>query len=646
MTTAQQRIVLDEEPVELLTPPDDEQEPDDEPEAITAAGLDRQHQLLLAEASAADLDALAAEFDFNPNQRRGSDGKWIKGGSVATPKATRAAFDGKARPGAATRLASAEFERQVPPEKRFYRGVHAPVAAEHTREGGIGGGDFGPGVYMDPRIATAQGYAGRNGVVLRMGLQPGTKVKRIPQRVARGGSAAIDEWATEGKFDAISTGDGLYVIVRNPDALITDERNYTTRETVILDYLAKGYDMPDGYEEEIAALQRDGIIPAAVTAAEFRFDPNQPRDREGKWTDGAGGLGVADPDTLEAWGTQAADPGHVTGDDLMRIGARIGEIMTRDGTSMMDPLAMMRATREATAEDDADISARQYVRAMDRDYGTNIDKNITDALAAQGSATEEDRAAVELERTKPEPIVYEPEPAPTGPPQWSPDFDSTLADRQAALQRGIDSGPKDGEELAGGDVASTFGFTWNDGSRAVLKEAKRQVRGMSPVEQTDAEELAGLVANLVGIRAPATHRVSDTEIYQEYMPGETGMKKFGGSPPYRLTNSEEGLRLGVFDQLIGNNDRHTGNWTVDADDRLYAIDHGLAFGTDDGVEVYGPFAFELLYGGHEIKWSEFEDIRTKLSKARPEFQRLGRAEWYDKMIGRLDAMQNRIGGLG
>jgi hypothetical protein len=94
MTTAQERIVLDEEPVELLTAPDDDQEPDDEPEAITAAGLGRQRQLLLAEASIADLDELAAEFDFNPSQRRGDDGKWIKLGNGPTARAERAARRG------------------------------------------------------------------------------------------------------------------------------------------------------------------------------------------------------------------------------------------------------------------------------------------------------------------------------------------------------------------------------------------------------------------------------------------------------------------------------------------------------------------------------------------------------------------------
>jgi phosphoinositide 3-/4-kinase-like protein len=379
----------------------------------------------------------------------------------------------------------------------------------------------------------------------------------------------------------------------------------------------------------------------AITAAAFRFDPDQPRDRDGRWTDGPGG-GVAVVDEFGEWSAQAADPGNVTGDDLLRIGARIGEIMQRDGTSMMDPLAMMRATREAVAEDDADITARQYIRAMDRDYGTNLDSAVTAALATTG----EEREAADLPRVKPEPIVREPEPEPEGPTEYSPDFSASLADRRERLQQGIDSGPAEGDQLAGGDVANTFGFTWNDGSRAVLKEAKREVRGMTPREQTDAEELAGIVAEVVGVRAPAAQRISDTEIYLEYMPGETGMKRFGGSVPYRYAVSEEGLNMGLFDQLIGNNDRHTGNWTVDRDDRLYAIDHGLAFGGDVYGDTFGPFGFELLYGGHEIPYSRFEQIRRSLEGVRGEFDRLGRGRWYDSMITRLNAMQNRIGGLG
>ena len=100
------------------------------------------------------------------------------------------------------------------------------------------------------------------------------------------------------------------------------------------------------------------------------------------------------------------------------------------------------------------------------------------------------------------------------------------------------------------------------------------------------------------------------------------------------------------DQLIGNNDRHTGNWTVDRDDRLYAIDHGLAFGGDVYGDTFGPFGFELLYGGHEVPRSRFARIREDLNGLRGKFEQMGRGGWHDKMMERLDVMENRIGGMG
>ena len=400
---------------------------------------------------------------------------------------------------------------------------------------------------------------------------------------------------------------------------------------------------------------RVGTVPAAVRERDydegdfafFKFDPDQPRDRKGRWTDGPlGGVGVLDTPSLsgmDSWAAEASDPGSVTGDDLMRIGARIGEIMQRDGSSMMDPLAMMRATREAVADDGSGITARQYVRAMDRDYGTNLDRGIVDALAAAESATPEQRQAVDTERVKPAPT---PQPEKVRKQEWAPDFGASLDQRKASLQAGINSGPADGEQLAGGDVASTHRFTWNDGSRSVLKEAKRTVRGMTPEEQTDAEELAGVVADVMGVRAPAAHRVDDRNVYLEYMPGQSAMSRFGGSAPYRFTVSEEGLNLGLYDQLIGNNDRHTGNWTVDDDDRIYAIDHGLAFGGDVYGNTFGPFGFELLYGGHTIPRSKLQALRERLNGLRGEFDRLGRGEWHDKMMERLDEVESRIGVEG
>lgn len=622
MTTAEERIML-AEPVELLVLPVADDEDDDEgADAVTAA---MAAAAVLSEELLADL---ADEFGFNPNQRRGPDGKWIKGAGGGLPSVPRAVFDGKARPGAATRLTSAEFEKRVPPEARYYRGVHAPVAAEHTRDGGIGNGDFGPGVYMDPRIATAQGYAGRNGVVMRMGLQPGTKVKRIPQRVARGGSRAIDEWATEGKFDAISTGDGLYVIVRNPDVLITDERDYTTRETTILEYLAKGYDMPDGYEAEIEALQRDGIIPAPAGAA-FKFDPNQPRDHEGKWTDGpvgGGGGGGGTVSGLSAWREQEASADlPLETAEVFRLGTAIAKIMSRDGTTVNDPVAFFEAATEALA--DSDVTARQYIATLDRSYGTGMAERVEAGLMERDGGTDAPAAA-------------------SGPKL--PDFSAPYADRVAAMEATSRTTPRATSNLAGGQYAEVVRSDWDDRSRTITKRALRAAGNsgeIDPVTQADAEELAAKVADVLAVRAPAVRRISADEVEMEFMPGRSGMDEFGAIAPKSITEAPENARIGLLDYLTNNADRHTGNWMVDDDGAVYPIDHGLAFQSNIGILAYGPFS--LAHGfsigtPKNVTVADLQQIRSGLEGLRSDFAAAGRAEWFDGMMSRLDDVETRL----
>lgn len=370
---------------------------------------------------------------------------------------------------------------------------------------------------------------------------------------------------------------------------------------------------------------RVGTVPAAVRERDydegdfafFKFDPDQPRDRKGRWTDGPlGGVGVLDASTgggLSSWDSLDDDASGVANADLFRIGAEVGKIMQRDGTSITEPLALARAAEEALAADDSGINVRQYIRAMDRDYGTLLFDGVSSALRDAGAAP-----AV--------PAAPEPE-APRG---RTVDFDAPFDERASALQASMDSGITDLDELSGGAVADTRLATWKDGSQAVLKTATGAVGSWSPQFQTDAEELSARVAAALDVRAPATVRADPTTLYLEYMEGRPANKAFGyGDPPERILESDQGVRMGLLDHLINNNDRHAGNWIVDDEGNIAAIDHGLSFGFDLGSGS-SPFARRHFRSGRNpLTQEDVATLRARLQELRPEFVKLGKGAWFD-----------------
>lgn len=151
-------------------------------------------------------------------------------------------------------LSTAAFVARFPASAHLWRGVDSAAGAAATRRGELGDGDFGPGIYFSRLIGHAQGYAQhgtRQGVILRAALRPGAVVKAPPANLY--GADALDRWARQRHVDVIDLDN--YQVVRNPAVLVFDARNYTVRESVVLDYRAHGYTLPPGYEDEDANLQ-------------------------------------------------------------------------------------------------------------------------------------------------------------------------------------------------------------------------------------------------------------------------------------------------------------------------------------------------------------------------------------------------------
>lgn len=159
--------------------------------------------------------------------------------------------------GTPTRLSTRDFEAQIPLHQRLYRGVTVPAAAASTRDGVLGNGDYGHGIYVDSRLGSAQSYSGgRPGAtVMRMALTDDAVVRKPPEKVRMGKSSTINAWADDNGVDVVDLD--FYKVIRNPGVMIVDERDFTPREVTVLEYLGKKYLMPDGYEDEIATLRRD-----------------------------------------------------------------------------------------------------------------------------------------------------------------------------------------------------------------------------------------------------------------------------------------------------------------------------------------------------------------------------------------------------
>lgn len=224
------------------------------------------------------------------------------------------------------------------------------------------------------------------------------------------------------------------------------------------------------------------------------------------------------------------------------------------------------------------------------------------------------------------------------------DAGTSVPDRSVTLRRGIESGIGDRRSLSGGAMASVDLVTFNDGTRAVRKVARRVPTGRSPKDQQDAEELAGNIARAIGVKTPAIERTSDAEIYMEYEENDSPATLLRGSEIDRLVPTPEGIRMGLLDVLIGNPDRHPGNYLVDDDQTtITAIDHGFAW--DEDLEDFYPSPFARNFGRTSpLSPADVEELRPKIEALRGEFERMGHLDWYGQVTDVFERIAQRSTG--
>lgn len=190
------------------------------------------------------------------------------------------------------------------------------------------------------------------------------------------------------------------------------------------------------------------------------------------------------------------------------------------------------------------------------------------------------------------------------------------------------------------------------------------------------EVLSSQVAEAVGLQAPASFIGDDGDLFMEDMPGSVDIARTITLDD-GVYESRDGRLMGLLDVLLNNPDRHSQNILVREDGGLTAIDHGWAFSDTSTVRTptgdpvspeqgtvvasMSPLTRRFVAtrdypGPNKGDWAEgyfipndmspadMAIIRTRLEALRPEFERLGKMDWFNDMMTRLDGLTAQARG--
>lgn len=185
--------------------------------------------------------------------------------------------------------------------------------------------------------------------------------------------------------------------------------------------------------------------------------------------------------------------------------------------------------------------------------------------------------------------------------------------------------------LAGGKSGAKVEFLKGPNGKVVHKTN-------TGIYTTDSEYLAWKVGEALNAPVRKIVREDDHAIIMDFVPGRMaggfsqGLDRVVPIPKERMAKrnvvTRPGAReLALMDIAITNKDRHGGNIIIKPDGSVLGIDHSAFVDRP----VFNPATtFQDKWEGSFTK-TEFRDARAKIQPLKPEFDKLGRTDWWETM---------------
>lgn len=220
------------------------------------------------------------------------------------------------------------------------------------------------------------------------------------------------------------------------------------------------------------------------------------------------------------------------------------------------------------------------------------------------------------------------------------DLAAIVADVDDSIPRRRLSGGMSAEveliELPGGRlIVHKRGLDWGD-----PEEVAESVR-----TQSDAEQLAPVLARVLGASVARVYRTEPDAVWMEFIEGDFDHDA--------LLDSDDAVRLGLLDILSANGDRNSGNY-LRRNDGLVGIDHGFNWGAhfiDVDQLIRGRseqpvkhFADDFGLRDNPLMPQDINVLRERLEALRPDFAHLGREDWLEYSLRVLERLRAHAKG--